>query len=63
MGILKIVDHVAHARKLRYHPLSVLRDSLRRHVARQRYHPAIGLHMDGSRSQSYGMQTHLKASN
>jgi hypothetical protein len=43
--------------------LSVLRDSLRRHVARQRYHPAIGLHMDGSRSQSYGMQTHLKASN
>ena len=46
MGILKIVDHVAHARKLRYHPLSVLRDSLRRHVARQRYPPAIGLHVD-----------------
>jgi hypothetical protein len=44
-GILKIVDHVAHARKLRYNPLSVLSDSLRSHVPRQRNHPAIGLHV------------------
>jgi len=35
------------ARKPRYNPLSVLSDSLRSHVPRQRNHPAIGLHVDG----------------
>ena len=47
MGILKIIDHVAYAREPRCNPLSVLSDSLRSHVPRQRYHPAIGLHVDG----------------
>jgi hypothetical protein len=47
MGILKIVDYVAYARKLRHHVLSMLRDSLRSHVAGQRYDSAIRHHVDG----------------
>jgi hypothetical protein len=47
MWILKIIDHIAYARKPRYNPLSVLSDSLRSHLPRQRNYPAIGLHVDG----------------
>jgi hypothetical protein len=47
MWILKIIDHIAYARKPRYNPLSVLSDSLRGHIPRQRNYPASGLHVDG----------------